>query len=199
MPPAEFDAVILAAPSQVAARAAGRRSMPNWPPTWGDRAFRHGNRLVGLRPPADRPSAGRHGRRGAGGREQPDPGLQLQQPEISAPGRRRARRCCGCSSAGRGGRSWPRCPTSTLPAGPGAPAAPVADPRRAGLLRRGPLAADHAAIPRGPPGAASPGSRPALARFPGLQLAGNAYHGVGIPDCIHSGESAAERILAPAG
>jgi protoporphyrinogen/coproporphyrinogen III oxidase len=30
--------------------------------------------------------------------------------------------------------------------------------------------------------------------LPGLELAGNAYHGVGIPQCIHSGESAAERI-----
>jgi oxygen-dependent protoporphyrinogen oxidase len=29
-----------------------------------------------------------------------------------------------------------------------------------------------------------------------LQLAGNAYHGVGLPDCIHSGEQAAEKILA---
>jgi oxygen-dependent protoporphyrinogen oxidase len=28
-----------------------------------------------------------------------------------------------------------------------------------------------------------------------LALAGNAYHGVGIPDCIHGGELAAERIL----
>jgi hypothetical protein len=27
-------------------------------------------------------------------------------------------------------------------------------------------------------------------------LAGNAYHGVGLPDCIHGGELAAERILA---
>lgn len=32
----------------------------------------------------------------------------------------------------------------------------------------------------------------------GLILAGNAYQGVGIPDCIHSGEQAAERLL-PAG
>jgi oxygen-dependent protoporphyrinogen oxidase len=32
--------------------------------------------------------------------------------------------------------------------------------------------------------------------IPHLQLAGNAYHGVGIPDCIHGGELAAERILA---
>jgi oxygen-dependent protoporphyrinogen oxidase len=32
-------------------------------------------------------------------------------------------------------------------------------------------------------------------KHPGLQLAGNAYHGVGIPDCIHSGEQAAERTL----
>jgi oxygen-dependent protoporphyrinogen oxidase len=28
-----------------------------------------------------------------------------------------------------------------------------------------------------------------------LELAGNAYHGVGLPDCIHGGELAAERIL----
>jgi len=34
-----------------------------------------------------------------------------------------------------------------------------------------------------------------VGRWPGLALAGNAYHGVGIPDCIHRGESAAERIL----
>jgi oxygen-dependent protoporphyrinogen oxidase len=31
--------------------------------------------------------------------------------------------------------------------------------------------------------------------FPGLALAGNAYSGVGIPDCIHSGEEAAESLL----
>ena len=31
---------------------------------------------------------------------------------------------------------------------------------------------------------------------PGLALAGNAYHGVGIPQCIRSGEAAAERMLA---
>jgi oxygen-dependent protoporphyrinogen oxidase len=33
-----------------------------------------------------------------------------------------------------------------------------------------------------------------LARWPGLELAGNAYHGVGIPQCVHSGEAAAERV-----
>jgi len=32
-------------------------------------------------------------------------------------------------------------------------------------------------------------------RLPGLALAGNAYHGVGIPDCIHSGETAAQALL----
>ena len=36
----------------------------------------------------------------------------------------------------------------------------------------------------------------AAAKWPGLTLAGNAYHGVGIPQCIHSGESAAERLLS---
>ncbi|MHB8900678.1 MAG: protoporphyrinogen oxidase [Thermoguttaceae bacterium] len=34
--------------------------------------------------------------------------------------------------------------------------------------------------------------------IPGLALAGNAYDGVGIPTCIHSGELAAQRLLAPA-
>ena len=31
--------------------------------------------------------------------------------------------------------------------------------------------------------------------LPGLALAGNAYHGIGIPDCIHSGEQAALKLL----
>ncbi len=31
--------------------------------------------------------------------------------------------------------------------------------------------------------------------LPHFQLAGNAYHGVGVPDCIHGGEQAAERLL----
>ncbi|HKV43066.1 MAG TPA: protoporphyrinogen oxidase, partial [bacterium] len=34
------------------------------------------------------------------------------------------------------------------------------------------------------------------ARHPGLALAGNAYEGIGIPDCIHSGEAAAEQVMA---
>jgi oxygen-dependent protoporphyrinogen oxidase len=33
-----------------------------------------------------------------------------------------------------------------------------------------------------------------VARWPRLALAGNAYHGVGIPHCIHSGQQAAERV-----
>lgn len=37
-----------------------------------------------------------------------------------------------------------------------------------------------------------------LAEHPGLALAGNAYRGVGIPDCIHTGEMAAESVLPPA-
>jgi protoporphyrinogen/coproporphyrinogen III oxidase len=34
-----------------------------------------------------------------------------------------------------------------------------------------------------------------LNAFPRLALAGNAFRGVGIPHCIHSGEQAAERLL----
>ncbi len=30
---------------------------------------------------------------------------------------------------------------------------------------------------------------------PGLLLAGSAYHGVGLPDCVRSGNDAAKRIL----
>jgi oxygen-dependent protoporphyrinogen oxidase len=36
----------------------------------------------------------------------------------------------------------------------------------------------------------------AVARHPGLALAGNAYRGVGIPDCITSGRRAADSVLA---
>lgn len=35
-----------------------------------------------------------------------------------------------------------------------------------------------------------------VAGWHGLALAGNAYHGVGVPNCIHSGEQAAECVLA---
>jgi oxygen-dependent protoporphyrinogen oxidase len=34
----------------------------------------------------------------------------------------------------------------------------------------------------------------ALAQHAGLAVAGNAYRGVGIPDCVHSGEMAAEVV-----
>jgi oxygen-dependent protoporphyrinogen oxidase len=33
------------------------------------------------------------------------------------------------------------------------------------------------------------------AELPRLELAGNAFTGVGIPHCIHSGQTAAERTL----
>jgi protoporphyrinogen/coproporphyrinogen III oxidase len=36
-----------------------------------------------------------------------------------------------------------------------------------------------------------------LGEIPGLYLAGNAYEGIGIPDCIRTGKAAAERIAAP--
>ncbi|MBI5353981.1 MAG: protoporphyrinogen oxidase [Chloroflexi bacterium] len=38
-----------------------------------------------------------------------------------------------------------------------------------------------------------------LENHAGLALAGNGYRGIGIPDCIHSGELAVERVLAFAG
>jgi oxygen-dependent protoporphyrinogen oxidase len=41
--------------------------------------------------------------------------------------------------------------------------------------------------------------RKRVSSLPGLKLAGNAYDGAGIPDCIRSGESAADEILAALG
>jgi oxygen-dependent protoporphyrinogen oxidase len=35
-----------------------------------------------------------------------------------------------------------------------------------------------------------------LREIPGLHLAGNAYQGIGIPDCIRTGHAAAEKVLA---
>jgi oxygen-dependent protoporphyrinogen oxidase len=35
-----------------------------------------------------------------------------------------------------------------------------------------------------------------VAAIPGLHLAGNAYYGIGIPDCIRMGREAARRIAA---
>ena len=36
-------------------------------------------------------------------------------------------------------------------------------------------------------------------QLPGLELAGNAYHGIGIPNCIRSAETAVERVLTEIG
>jgi len=33
-------------------------------------------------------------------------------------------------------------------------------------------------------------------QLPGLALAGNGYRGIGVPDCVRSGEEAAEQVLA---
>ena len=35
-----------------------------------------------------------------------------------------------------------------------------------------------------------------VAKLPGLALAGNSYRGAGIPDCIRSGEAAAQALLS---
>ena len=37
--------------------------------------------------------------------------------------------------------------------------------------------------------------RSSVARLPGLALAGNAYSGIGVPDCVRTGQEAAEQVL----
>jgi oxygen-dependent protoporphyrinogen oxidase len=38
--------------------------------------------------------------------------------------------------------------------------------------------------------------REQVAAMPGLALAGNAYSGIGVPDCVRSGSEAAAKVLA---
>ena len=40
-----------------------------------------------------------------------------------------------------------------------------------------------------------PANRPGPGEHKGLQLAGNGFEGVGIPDCVRAGERAAEELL----
>ena len=58
-----------------------------------------------------------------------------------------------------------------------------------------PLAARHAAVPRRPRRAGRRTSRPPSRAVPGIELAGGAYHGIGIGDCLREGAAAAERAL----
>ena len=36
-------------------------------------------------------------------------------------------------------------------------------------------------------------------KLPGLALAGNGFHGIGVPDCVRSGTEAASTVLATMG
>ena len=102
--------------------------------------------------------------------------------------RRRGKCCCGFSWAGPGGRNWPNarrgtrrgwsCWTSWRNCWEFAAGRSIAT----WPIGRGPCRSITWATGTG---RADRGPRRRLAR---LQLAGNAYHGVGIPDCIHGGE-----------
>ena len=41
--------------------------------------------------------------------------------------------------------------------------------------------------------------REQVAGLPGLALAGNAYSGIGVPDCVRSGSEAAAKVFADVG
>ena len=51
------------------------------------------------------------------------------------------------------------------------------------------------AIHRWPPGTVA-ANRGSGEQLPGLALAGNAYRGIGVPDCVRSGEAAVQQLLA---
>ena len=57
------------------------------------------------------------------------------------------------------------------------------------------LPARDAAVPRRPPGPRGDHRAGGWRGIPGLRLAGGAYRGVGIADCVRSGEDAAEGVL----
>ena len=58
------------------------------------------------------------------------------------------------------------------------------------------LAASDGAVCGGTPGADEARERARVAELPGLRLAGNAYDGIGIPDCIRMGRKAAKELMA---
>ena len=66
--------------------------------------------------------------------------------------------------------------------------------RAAALRAHLPLAALHGAVHAWATRSGWPRWSSALAAIPGLYLAGNAYQGIGIPDCIRMGRAAAEKI-----
>ena len=192
--PSSFDALILATPSPVTAKllqpidaalAADLASITHSGTailSLGYEAGQIGHPLDGMGAvvPADR--------------EEPHLGVQFQQPEVSRIGRRRERSCCGCSWAGRAGRNWPRWTTTEL--------RPLVLDELSRLLRiRGEPCYCNIAHWPGTMPQYHVGHKELVARIearvaalPNLALAGNAYHGVGIPDCIHGGELAAERV-----
>ena len=109
--------------------------------------------------------------------------------------RRRERSCCGCSWAGPAGRNWPKWTTANCgrwssASWPGCSRSAASLVIAASLIGRARCRSTTSATRSW-----SGGSRPAWRPCPNLQLAGNAYHGVGIPDCIHGGELAAQRVL----
>ncbi len=126
-----------------------------------------------------------------------DPGCQLWQREISASGGPEGSRCCcGCSSAEPVSPSWSSSTTKRSAGWSWPRLGQLLEgcSRRADGLRRRPAwrKAQHAAISSRPLGAGRAEDRAAggHAASPGV-LAGNAYHGVGIAQCIRSGEQAA--------
>ncbi len=62
-----------------------------------------------------------------------------------------------------------------------------------GLVSRNPESMPHYAVGHG---ALVARINETAAAYPGLRLAGNAYGGVGVPDCVRSGEEAAEDIFS---
>ena len=108
----DFDAVIVATPSYVAARllkpvdadlAADLDSIEH---------SGHGDCFAGLQGESNPSPLGRHGRRGARHRAKPHPGRSVSAAGSTHTGRRKGTCSCGSSWAVRGGRNWPKCPTS---------------------------------------------------------------------------------------
>jgi oxygen-dependent protoporphyrinogen oxidase len=82
----------------------------------------------------------------------------------------------------------------------------VAGELREAIGLRGPPVASRVthwerALPRYEPGHIDRVARieDALPGLPGVALAGSAYRGIGVPQCITQGQSAAERVLAAVG
>jgi oxygen-dependent protoporphyrinogen oxidase len=195
-----YDAVILASPAWAAGELLGRID-----PQLAEELRRHSLLLVDhhqsdLRRISTGPLAGRLRLPGSGGGRPLHAGLHLCPPQV--PGAHAAGQGGAARISGRNEKRSPDGRAGRNSAGHRAPRT-ERDSRRTDFAAICPagarpglaLATGNGSVRRRPSGAHE-AHQHRVAALPGLKLAGNAYDGIGIPDCIRLGRKAAKELLA---